>query len=86
MQAVRQRIVDSVQVWIGDQRLVAAVHPGDAVFGGKSLSTRHIPCRYRGDHDFVVFRAGLMSADGAMRAAPRMPIRSISTIGQRLVG
>jgi hypothetical protein len=76
MQAVRQRIVDNIEVRIGDQGLVALVYTRDAVFGRKGMSTRGIAGRHRGDHDFAVFLAGLMSADDAIRAAPRMPIRT----------
>lgn len=50
MQAVRQRDIDGIQVWIGDQRLAAVMHPGDAVFGGKGLTTRRLACRHRGHH------------------------------------
>jgi hypothetical protein len=54
VQAVRQRIVDSVDFRVGDQRLVAFMHPGDAVFRSKGLCPRGIARRHRGDHDFDV--------------------------------
>ena len=40
VQAVGQRVVDSVQIRVGDQRLVTVVHPSDVVLGGKGLSAR----------------------------------------------
>ncbi|MCW2651594.1 MAG: hypothetical protein JWR32_2570 [Mycobacterium sp.] len=54
MQAVRQRIVDSVDFRVGDQRLVAFVNPANVVFGGKRLCARGIASRHRGDHDLDV--------------------------------
>ena len=35
VQAVGQRVVDGINGGVGEQRVVAVVHRGDAVFGGK---------------------------------------------------
>ncbi len=54
VQAVGQRVVDGIEVGIGDQRLVTFVHPGDAVFRGKSLCTCAVAGCYCGDDDLTV--------------------------------
>ena len=54
MQAIRQRVVDSVEIRVGEQRLIAVVHPGDAVFGGECLSTRDIARGHSGYDDVAV--------------------------------
>ena len=59
VQTVRQRVVDRVQVRVGDQFVVVVVYPGDVVFGGKGPTTRHIAGRHRGHHDFGVFLRGV---------------------------
>ena len=55
VQAVRQRVVDRVQIRVGDQLVVVVVHPGDVVLGGEGPSARRIACRHRGHHDLAVF-------------------------------
>ena len=55
VQAVRQRVVDGVDIGIGDQRLVAFVHPRDVVFGGERLRARRIAGCHRSHYNFGVF-------------------------------
>ncbi len=76
MQAVRQRVVDRVEVRVGDQRVVALVHAGDAVFGGKGPARDPSRAAPAATTTSALSLAGLMSDKGAIRAAPRMPIRS----------
>ena len=49
VQPVRQRVVDRIQVRVGDQRLVAVVHSRDLVFSSKCPSPGAVACGYR-DH------------------------------------
>ena len=58
VQSVRQRVVDGIQLGIGDQRFVAAVHSGDAVFGCEDLGPGHVPGRDGSHLDLVVSPSG----------------------------
>ena len=76
VQAVRQRIVDGVDLRIGEQRVVAIVRRAECrawranarARAGSRAATAMIAAS-------GTERAGRMSAIGAMRAAPRMPMR-----------
>ena len=54
VQAVGQGVVDGIHIRIGDECLIAVVHPGDSVFGGESLSAVAIAGGHRGHHDLRV--------------------------------
>ena len=77
VQAVGERVVDGVDVGVVHQLGVAVEDPGNALLVGEFLGA----CRRSRAATAVttappVRRAGLTSAWGAMRAAPRIPILS----------
>ena len=62
---------------VGDQRGVGVAHLRDAVFRRERVGAVAIAGGDRADDRLArLLRAGLITADGAMRAAPRMPIRT----------
>lgn len=77
VQPVWQRVVDGVEIRVGDQRGVVVVHPGDAVLGSESSGTRAIACGHRGDHDLGVVLGGFdqrhrCDRSGAQDADPQV--------------
>ena len=54
VQSVRKRVVDRIQVGIGDQGLVAVVHARDLVFGSKCPSAGAVARGHRAHHNVRV--------------------------------
>ena len=78
VQAVRERVVDRVDIGVGDQRLVRVAHLRDAVLRRERVGTAAIASGHRADDRLVDVARGLDHGAGAMRAAPRIPIRTVS--------
>ena len=76
VQAVGERVVDGVDLGVVHQLLVAAHDAGNALLAGEFGGPLAVAGRHGDDRGHPVLRAGLISAVGAMRAAPRIPILS----------
>lgn len=63
------------QLRVGDQRFVAFVHPRDVLFGSEGPARGASRAATAATTTSALDLAGVMSAIGAMRAAPRTPIR-----------
>jgi hypothetical protein len=78
--AVGSGVAEGVDVRVGDQLVVRAAHLRDPVFRREVLGALGIARRDRHHVDLGVDRAGLISAPGAIRAAPSTPIRIRSSV------
>lgn len=76
MQRIRQRVVHGSDLRIAEQGVVARVDVRNAVLGRAGLCTSATRAATAATVTCGTLPAGEMSATGAMRAAPRRPMRS----------
>jgi hypothetical protein len=78
MKRVGQRVVDDVNLGVGDQVGIGIHHPLHPVSAGEGFRSAAVTGRHR--HDPVTPAAGEITASSAMREAPSTPIRSPLTV------